>query len=300
MKQLAVPKDMAVMLTANAFTCTGYRFTGWNTAADGSGTAYDDRAPFTPTDDTTLYAQWQKIEVEVEDFDSKGYEYTGKAIEPEVKVTDKNTGTALVKGTDFNVEYVNNVHAGDSSKAVITFIGSYADLEKQEKSFKITPKPLTITAKDQTKVQGEDDPELTYDVDGLVEGDSMSGKLEREPGEDPGTYTIKKGTLTAGSDYDIVKFTEGTLTITAKATQAPTPTEAPAPGETSAPTEAPAPGETSAPTEAPAPGETSAPTEAPAPGETSAPTEAPTPTEKPGDEDEIDIEIGRASCRERV
>ena len=35
-------------LTANAFTRTGYTFAGWNTAADGSGTAYADR-PATPS-----------------------------------------------------------------------------------------------------------------------------------------------------------------------------------------------------------------------------------------------------------
>ena len=31
-------------LTGNAFTRTSYTFTGWNTAASGSGTAYADRA----------------------------------------------------------------------------------------------------------------------------------------------------------------------------------------------------------------------------------------------------------------
>lgn len=47
-------------LTANAFSRTGYTFTGWNTAADGSGTAYDDQAVLTGlTEDITLYAQWQ-------------------------------------------------------------------------------------------------------------------------------------------------------------------------------------------------------------------------------------------------
>ena len=47
-------------LTANAFSRTGYTFTGWNTAADGSGTAYADQAvPTGLTEDITLYAQWQ-------------------------------------------------------------------------------------------------------------------------------------------------------------------------------------------------------------------------------------------------
>ena len=47
-------------LTANAFSCTGHTFTGWNTVADGSGTAYADQAVLTGlTEDITLYAQWQ-------------------------------------------------------------------------------------------------------------------------------------------------------------------------------------------------------------------------------------------------
>jgi hypothetical protein len=45
-------------LTANAFTRTGYTFTGWNTVAGGSGTAYANGANFPFTANTTLYAQW--------------------------------------------------------------------------------------------------------------------------------------------------------------------------------------------------------------------------------------------------
>lgn len=37
---------------------TDYVFTGWNTAADGSGTAYDAGASATATANMTLYAQW--------------------------------------------------------------------------------------------------------------------------------------------------------------------------------------------------------------------------------------------------
>ena len=50
-------------LNANGFTRTGYVFTGWNTAVDGSGTSYADGADYTVTPATgdvtiTLYAQW--------------------------------------------------------------------------------------------------------------------------------------------------------------------------------------------------------------------------------------------------
>ena len=47
-------------LTANTFTHEGYKFNGWNTAADGSGATYDDvGAILELTGDMTLYAKWQ-------------------------------------------------------------------------------------------------------------------------------------------------------------------------------------------------------------------------------------------------
>ncbi|RKS85704.1 LPXTG-motif cell wall-anchored protein/uncharacterized repeat protein (TIGR02543 family), partial [Microbacterium sp. AG790] len=45
-------------LTANVFARAGYRFAGWNTAANGSGTSYADRAQFPFSSSGTLYAQW--------------------------------------------------------------------------------------------------------------------------------------------------------------------------------------------------------------------------------------------------
>lgn len=48
----------AQALTENAFTREGYTFSGWNTAADGSGTAYTDKQSLTLTGDLELFAQW--------------------------------------------------------------------------------------------------------------------------------------------------------------------------------------------------------------------------------------------------
>ncbi|WP_332026052.1 beta strand repeat-containing protein [Kaistella sp.] len=42
----------------NAYSRTGYTFAGWNTAANGSGTAYNNGALYDFTADVTLYAQW--------------------------------------------------------------------------------------------------------------------------------------------------------------------------------------------------------------------------------------------------
>lgn len=46
-----------------------------------------------------------------------------------------------------------------------------------------------------SKTYGEGDPEFTYKVEGLLQGDTLSGKLSREPGEDVGSYKITLGTL---------------------------------------------------------------------------------------------------------
>lgn len=46
-------------LTSNAFTRTGYTFTGWNTASNGSGTSYTDGQLYNFSADLTLFAQWQ-------------------------------------------------------------------------------------------------------------------------------------------------------------------------------------------------------------------------------------------------
>lgn len=63
--------DKASNLNANSFTRTGYTFNGWNTKADGSGTAYTDKASvknLASSGTVTLYAQWKAKSVSVKFF----------------------------------------------------------------------------------------------------------------------------------------------------------------------------------------------------------------------------------------
>ena len=53
-----VKPNEATALTANSFTRADYDFTGWNTAADGTGKDYADKANITTNENVTLYAQW--------------------------------------------------------------------------------------------------------------------------------------------------------------------------------------------------------------------------------------------------
>ncbi|MCR5832952.1 MAG: BspA family leucine-rich repeat surface protein [Candidatus Saccharibacteria bacterium] len=60
--------DQATNLTANAFTKTGHHFVSWNTAADGSGSAYTDGEEvenLRTEGESTLFAQWEANTYEI-------------------------------------------------------------------------------------------------------------------------------------------------------------------------------------------------------------------------------------------
>ncbi|MBO5986952.1 MAG: LysM peptidoglycan-binding domain-containing protein, partial [Lachnospiraceae bacterium] len=76
----------------------------------------------------------------------------------------------------------------------------------------VNPKALYVTADEKTRFHGHKDPELTYEVTGLVDGDKISGELTRESGEATGHYKILQGSLTAGDNYTII-FTGATFAI---------------------------------------------------------------------------------------
>lgn len=77
----------------------------------------------------------------------------------------------------------------------------------------ISPRPITVTADDLSKVYGYADPALTYQVTSgaLVAGDSLSGALTRTAGNDVGSYTIDASAL-ANDNYQITAI-NGLLTI---------------------------------------------------------------------------------------
>lgn len=68
--------DVSKALTANAYSRTGYIFNGWNTRADGKGTAYANQASVknlttTAGGTATLYAQWTPISYTI-NYDGNG------------------------------------------------------------------------------------------------------------------------------------------------------------------------------------------------------------------------------------
>ncbi|WP_436522547.1 MBG domain-containing protein [Janthinobacterium sp. GB4P2] len=81
----------------------------------------------------------------------------------------------------------------------------------------IEARPVTVTADAKSKVYGNVDPSLTYQVTqgALVDGDSLSGILRRVAGENVGRYTIDASGL-ANGNY-VVTAHNGALSIDARA-----------------------------------------------------------------------------------
>ena len=115
-----------------------------------------------------------------------------------------------------------NVGTYAITKGTLAASANY-NLEFTGADLTITKATVTVTADAQSKVYGETDPSLTYQVSGLVGSDALMGELSRDAGENVGTYAITKGTLAASSNYDLVfngadlTITKATVTVTADA-----------------------------------------------------------------------------------
>ena len=75
----------------------------------------------------------------------------------------------------------------------------------------ITPKPVTVTADNKSKIYGDADPVLTYTTEGLAGSDYIVATLRREAGTNVGDYVIT-ATAQANRNYTITTV-PGTLTI---------------------------------------------------------------------------------------
>ncbi len=145
--------------------------------------------------------------------------YKKDKIEPTATV--KIGDTTLIEDKDYTVTYGENTNAGNNAGTVtITAKGNY-DFTQVVKMFDITAQIIQVTAVNKSSRVGQDIVELTYThTEGLpYEGDTFTGALETTADKDKaGTYGITKGTLTLGSNYNIV-FTPGIYTVEDKLPQ---------------------------------------------------------------------------------
>lgn len=83
-----------------------------------------------------------------------------------------------------------------------------------QQSFTASPRPITITADAKSKIYGDADPSLTYQITSgsLINSDAPTGTLSRVAGENIGTYSIQQNSLNFGSKYSIT-YNSNLLTI---------------------------------------------------------------------------------------
>ncbi len=86
----------------------------------------------------------------------------------------------------------------------------------------ITAKEVTVTPDNKSKVYQEKDPDLTYKVDGVLDGETLTGiTLTRAKGENAGQYAITAADAGANPNYNVT-FAKGTFTIKPKSIQSAT------------------------------------------------------------------------------
>ena len=108
-----------------------------------------------------------------------------------------------------SVKYSNlNLSGNQATNYSLGYQSEYASV--------ITPLNINLNANSQTKVYGEVDPIFTSIHDPVVVGDNFTGSLLRDLGENVGSYAIKLGNLSLGTNYTIT-FTSNNLKITSAA-----------------------------------------------------------------------------------
>nr|MCR5028698.1 InlB B-repeat-containing protein [Fibrobacter sp.] len=147
--------DVAGNLNANEFIRFDYVFGNWNTAADGSGSVYADKASVknlsaTNKDTVVLYAQWLKplshSDMIVPFIDEQVY--TGSAITPKILVYDGET--LLTENVDYELTFANNVEPGTAT-VTLKGLGNYAG--EVTISFEIVEETTTIRQKQSPRIR---------------------------------------------------------------------------------------------------------------------------------------------------
>ena len=109
------------------------------------------------------------------------------------RASGESVGThSITQGTLANANYT------------ITYVGANLTIDRR---------PITVRAANKTKVFGQTDPSLTYEITSgnLIGSDNLTGSISRNSGENVGSYAIGRGSLVNNS-YEIT-FVEATLTI---------------------------------------------------------------------------------------
>ncbi|WP_427197558.1 MBG domain-containing protein [Pseudomonas aeruginosa] len=129
-----------------------------------------------------------------------------------------DTAGSVLNGGSLSRVAGENVGVYGINQGGLGLVSANYDLSYQGNNLTITKALLNVIADAKTKVYGDADPSLTYQVSGLKNGDSagsiLTGGLNRAAGENVGVYGINQGDLALNSgNYDL-SYQGNNLTIT--------------------------------------------------------------------------------------
>ena len=146
--------------------------------------------------------------------------YDGSKKTPEIVVMD---GDKVVPKEEYTEpRYSHNINAGEATVTVRDLEGGNYIVSGSRK-FTIKGAPVTVKAYNSSKDYGENDPTLSASVSGILMTDPIDivYEVDREEGEDAGTYTITPTGDKAQGNYEVI-YETGTFTINRKKVSNPT------------------------------------------------------------------------------
>ena len=212
-------------LNATADVAGSFAYTPPATTVLNAGTGQNLHTDFTPTDTDNYNLANKDVTINVNKadqtiaFDALTTKIYGDSDFSVSATADSGLSVNFTVSGDCTVSGT-VVHLTGAGSCTITAHqggnGNYNAAPDVPQSFSINKREITVTADTLTKTYGDPDPALTYQITSgsLVSGDSLSGALSRDPGENVGSYAITKGALTNGN-YEIT-YTGANLTINKK------------------------------------------------------------------------------------
>jgi len=196
--------------TTGVLTATGVgSVTVIASALDGSLVTQNHTVTITPSDQTISFDALANKTYGDTDFDVIATASSGLPV------------TFSVGGSDACTISDATIHITGAGSCTVTAHqtgnASYNAAPDVAQTFSINTRPITVTADAKSKIYGEGDPLLTYQITGgnLIGADDFTGSLNRDAGSNVGSYAINRGDLALSANYNLTYF-GANLTITAK------------------------------------------------------------------------------------
>ncbi len=203
-------------------TWEGHTFVGWNTQADGMGSAVTDYAATFAGGTTTYYAQWKQNTPITLTANGGTATYNGSVqgttgytgLPEEATFAESELAEITASGSGIDAATYAVTFNSEAPATIYDEEDNGYDVTYRSGEYVIDPAPVTVTANHKSKAYGMSDPSFDATVQGLFNSDAVSYSLARAEGEDKGTYAITPSGVERQGNY-VVSYYPDDMDITA-------------------------------------------------------------------------------------